>query len=116
MNAPGPPVLLAGSNLSVSYSKCFPGPGMGALCAASPAPGRVVGPSSIDFKVGAVPVFNRSNSWQAYGTFDAFHPVTPTWSVGLQAVDNHYEIPPKGFNKNYVNVGLSIKYTPTPSK
>jgi hypothetical protein len=103
MKAPGPTVLLAGSNLSLSYSRRFDGP-------ASPPGVAARQPTSLVFKAGAVPVFNRANSWQAYGTFDCFHPVTKSWSVGLQAVDNYFEIAPKGYNKNYLKMGLSIKY------
>jgi hypothetical protein len=116
MKAPGPTVLLVGGNLNISYSKCFPGAGMGSFCQTSQAPGQTALSSSIDFKAGVVPVFNRSKSWQAYGTFDAFHPLSAAWSVGLKATDNYFEIAPKGFNKNYINVAMSIKYAPTPAK
>ena len=101
-NAPGPTVLLAGSNLSFDYSKCF---SAGQTCQASQS-------TSIVIKAGVIPVFNRSKSWQAHGTFDAFHTITKTWSIGLTAVDNYYEIAPKGFNMNYIKLGLSIKYVP----
>jgi hypothetical protein len=112
MYAPGPTVLLAGSNLSFSFSQCFPLPGSGPTCQVPSGAGQSAKSSSIAIKGGVVPVFNRADSWQAYGTFDAFRPVTSTWSVGLTAVDNYFEIAPKGFNKNYVKIGVSIKYVP----
>ena len=103
MNAPGPTVWLAGSNLSASLSKCFPARSA-SVCGQSS--------SAVAVKVGGIPVFNRAGSWQAYGTFDAYRQLSQTISAGLSVVDNYFEIAPKGYNKNYVKIGLSLKYTP----
>ena len=109
MHTPGPTVSLVGSNLSLSYSKLFPPHGSCPQCLTPRY-------TSVVFKAGVIPVFNRPNSWQAYGTFDAFHQVTNTWSVGLQGVDNYFEIAPKGFNKNYIKLGIALKYSPATNK
>jgi len=106
-NHPGPTVWLAGSNLSASLSKCFPLAGEKFCGSASP---------SVAIKAGWIPVFNRAKSWQGYGTFDAYRPLTSTVSVGLSVVDNYFEIAPKGYNKNYAKIALSVKYTPQASK
>jgi hypothetical protein len=111
MNAPGPTVTLVGSNLSASLSKSYFAP----KPASAPATALPTELASIVIKVGAVPVFNRADSWQTYGTFDANRQLSSMWSVGLNVVDNYFEIAPKGYDKNYLKTTVSLKFTPKSS-
>ena len=91
---PGNTVHGVGTQFQFGYSRTFPSKQVVALT------------------VGGVPVYNNSSMSQASGIFEYLIPFKSSWAVQFSVTDNYYEIAPKTFNKNYVNVGLGIKFTP----
>lgn len=91
---PGSNVHGVGTQLQIGYSSMFPSKQIVAMT------------------IGGVPVFNRADMSQAAGIFLYEVPFNSSLSMQFTVTDNYYEIAPKTFNKNYVNIGLGLKFTP----
>ncbi|MGD0800020.1 MAG: hypothetical protein ABR906_01760 [Terracidiphilus sp.] len=94
---PGSSVHGVGTQLQIGYSRALPTKTM----------------QYVAMTIGGVPVFNNANMSQASGVFLYELSFNPSWAVQFSAADNYYEIAPKTFNKNYVNLSLGIKFTPS---
>jgi len=92
--SPGKNVHGVGSQLGIGYSRVFPSK-------------QVLG-----FTLAGVPVFNNADMWQASGNVEYFIPITKSLSLTPSVSDNYYEIAPKTFNKNYVNLAIGLKFAP----
>jgi hypothetical protein len=83
-----------GTQLQIAYSRTFRSK-------------QVVG-----ITLGGVPVYNRLDMSQASGDLTYLIPFNASWAVKLNVQDEYYEIAPKTFNKNYVNLSIGINFTP----
>jgi hypothetical protein len=83
-----------GTQLKIGYSK------------------RFLSQQSVVITVGGVPVYNRAAMSQASGTLYYVVPFKSSWALQFSVSDNYYEIAPKTFNKNYVNLAVGLKFTP----
>lgn len=91
---PGSTLHGVGTQFQLGYSRTFPSKQVVALT------------------IAGVPVYNRTTMSQASGIFDYAVPIKSSWAVLFSVSDNYYEIAPKTFNKNYVNISLGIKFSP----
>lgn len=82
-----------GTQLQIGYSKVFRSK-------------QIVG-----LTIGGVPVYNRADMSQASGALIYIVPFNASWGLKLNVQDEYYEIAPKTFNKNYVNVSIGITFT-----
>jgi hypothetical protein len=97
--APGQNAHGVGTQLQVSFSRTF-----------LPSKQTVV------LTAGGVPVYNNTAMSEAMGSFMYAVPILSTVQLLVQAEDNYDEIAPKTFNKNYLNLSIGIKYSPSGSK
>ena len=92
--SPGSTLHGVGTQFQLGYSRTFPSKQVVALT------------------ISGVPVYNGTTMSQASGIFDYAVPVKSSWAVLFSVADNYYEIAPKTFNRNYVNISLGIKFSP----
>jgi hypothetical protein len=101
---------LAAADLSAKYNLNLMVVGNGGAVPGNPTNTRVVtAVPSIEF----VPVFNVSRAWQMHGRINLYVPLTAKFALEPGLEDYYVENAPSPFRKNYLNVSVMLKVTPT---
>jgi hypothetical protein len=107
---PNPSQALAAAELSAKYNLNLMVVGNGGKVPGDPAKTKVVTATpSFAF----VPVFNASRAWQMQGRIDLTVPLTAKYALVPRLEDYYVENAPSPFRKNYLNVSVMLKVTPT---
>jgi len=101
---------LAAAKLSAKYTLNLLVVGNGGKAPEDPAKTKLVQAiPSFSF----VPVFNASRAWQMQGRINLIVPLTAKYALVPGLEDYYVENAPSPFRKNYLNVSVMLKVTPT---
>jgi Protein of unknown function, DUF481 len=59
-----------------------------------------------------LPVFNKSNAWQARGILALAVPLSRTFSLTVSAFDDYLDNAPSSFHKNYFKTTVGVQFSP----